>query len=219
MMQPRRSYDGFTLIEVLVALALMSLLSTALLASLNIAGRTWRHETSEVADLDQIVRAQDFLRRRLESIQPAPPSDAAFNASGLKGTSTSLEFESSSLEFENDGFFQFRIRAQNDDQQSLQISYRQPAAVGFVAEDNWFSESLVPKIAGLSIAYWESSLGEPGRWTDHWEGPALPKLIRIEVRFAPEDHRSWPPLYVEPHIDTDPGCAFDPISRRCRDSA
>jgi hypothetical protein len=39
------------------------------------------------------------------------------------------------------------------------------------------------------------------------------------VAFGSNDKRRWPPLYIEPRVDTPASCVFDVVSRRCRSGA
>jgi prepilin-type N-terminal cleavage/methylation domain-containing protein len=81
-MIPSPRARGFTLIEVLVALALMSLIGTILIESLRVAGHTWQRVTREAGNIDEITRAQDFLRQRLAAVQPPKPAGVSGILSG-----------------------------------------------------------------------------------------------------------------------------------------
>jgi general secretion pathway protein J len=210
---------GFTLIEVLVALALMGLISTVLIASLEIGGHTWQRVTRTAMQTDEIARSQAFLRLRLATIHPVSAgSSHGPSAESLLGTSTSLEFVSSAPGSGNDRLLRYRIGPSSGGYSDIEVAYRpdRSGSSHAVAAD-WSRETLLAGAQGISIQFWESASDIPGRWVDHWEGKnQLPDLIRIEVSFASDDQRQWPPLYVEPKIDTSSTCAFDVVSRRCR---
>src|SRR5258708_3317185 len=59
---------GFTLIEVLVSLSLMSLMATIMIASLQLGGHTWQRVTRRVADTNDVAQAQTLLRQWLASL-------------------------------------------------------------------------------------------------------------------------------------------------------
>jgi general secretion pathway protein J len=211
---------GFTLIEVLVALALMSLLGTVLIESLRVGGHTWRHVTREAANIEEITRAQEFLRRRLGAMDPLhTASGGTLPSDSFVGESDRLEFSSTAADHSNDGRVHYWFGPSRSDPGSIEVRYhRDHTGLAPLDASDWSSEPLLAHTTGLSIQYWESPAGSSGHWVDHWaDQTMLPRLIRIEVRFADSDPRRWPPLYVEPRLDTVATCAFDVVSRRCRD--
>jgi len=93
----------------------------------------------------------------------------------------------------------------------LDIAYAQDADL------NWSREVLLSDVAAVSVSFLEVTTEGPPQWMDHWSDTSnLPRLIKIDVAFAPTDPRRWPPLYVEPRIDSNANCVFDIISRHCR---
>lgn len=210
---------GFTLIEVLVALALMSLIGTILIESLRMGGHTWQHVTREAADIDEITRAQEFLRQRLGTIYPPEPGTGLASASdSFVGETNQLEFSSTAPGSATAGLVRYQLGLSASDPRNVEIRYRpQHTAVAAAQQADWSGEPLLARASALSIQFWEDSAGASGSWVDHWQDHArLPRLIRIDVRFADQDRRFWPPLYVEPRIDTHATCVFDVVSRRCR---
>lgn len=212
---------GFTLIEVLVSLALMSLLVTVLIESLRVGGHTWRYVTREAANVGEITRAQEFLRQRLGTICPLHTSSGGTSPSGFfVGENDRLEFSSTAPTYSNDGPVRYQLGSSASGQGNIEVRYRpdrtRPADPQMT---EWSSEPLLVHAAGLAIQFWESSADSSGHWVDRWRDQTrLPRLIRIDVRFADTDPRRWPPLYVEPRLDTNASCVFDVVSRRCRDA-
>jgi general secretion pathway protein J len=218
-MIPSPRARGFTLIEVLVALALMSLIGTILIESLRVAGHTWQRVTREAGNIDEITRAQDFLRQRLAAVQPPKPAGGSdSSAESFLGQADRLEFSSVSPGAAHGGLVRYSLGLSQSEPANVDLGYR-PLRHGLsptpAAEDA--TEPLIAHATGLSIQYWENATGSSGHWVDQWTDTSqLPKLIRIEIRFAASDSRRWPPLYVEPRIDTRASCVFDVVGRRCR---
>jgi general secretion pathway protein J len=211
---------GFTLIEVLVALALMSLIGTILLASLQIASHTWQRVTREVAAVDEISRAQQFLRQRLATIDP-PQSTNAVLQPALVGVGDAMEFTGLANGPSGKESLRYQVSLSRAERGVIEVRYREDREHPFGSPDQgWSSETLLDHASALTVAYWRRIGKSEGEWVDHWsDKDTLPRLIRVEVSFAPNDSRRWPPLYVEPRINASANCLFDPVSRRCRGGA
>jgi prepilin-type N-terminal cleavage/methylation domain-containing protein len=212
---------GFTLIEILVALALMAMIATILITSLQIGGHTWQRVMRAASSTEDIEQAQEFLRIRLSSLYP--DDRAAPDITGprfLVSNGESLEFSGAAPESSADGSLRYQI-AVSRESGALEVRSRvdridnsDSSAFTFAAE------RLVSHVASMSVQFWLKPDETPGRWVDRWnDARQIPRLIRIDVAFGPEDNRRWPSLYVEPRIDTPANCVFDVVSRRCRSGA
>lgn len=201
---------GFTLIEMLVSLAIMSLIGTLLLASVQLAGQSWRMTTRDTATAEEIRRARDFLRQSLSAI--VPPRSANGADIFMTGTATSLDFVSNGTHALGDTPTRYRVGLSGNG--SLAVSYRSYRDTAGSRE--WVSETLLQGVDTLAISYLARS-GEPtDAWLTHWDRASpLPRLIRIDVRFTASG-REWPTLYVRPLNDANTGCVFDVVSLRCR---
>jgi general secretion pathway protein J len=210
---------GFTLIEVLVALALMAMIGTILITSLQIGGHTWQRATHTAGNTEDIAQAQDFIRRHLSTLYPDESVANRATQGFLVSDGTALEFLSAAPESSRDGLWLYRIEVSRETG-ALQVKSR-PDYRGAVdtGSSQWTSETLLPQAESLTVQFWLTSVDQPGRWVDRWtDRHRPPALIRVDVSFARSDHRRWPSLYVEPRIDTPTSCVFDVVSRRCRSS-
>ena len=64
------------------------------------------------------------------------------------------------------------------------------------------SRVLLTDVAELRFAYFgQRELRQAPTWSEVWDQPALPLLVRVQLRFADRDQRSWPDLIVRPMID------------------
>jgi general secretion pathway protein J len=220
MTKPLRQ-RGFTLIEILVALALMAMIATILITSLQIGGHTWQRVMRAASSTEDIAQAQEFLRARLSTLYPDDYAAASIAKPGfLVSNGESLEFSGAAPESSADGTLRYQI-AVSGASGTLEVRSRVDRNDGSGNSSLAFtSERLLSHVASMSVHFWLKSDETPGRWVDHWtDTRQVPRLIRVDVGFAPEDNRRWPPLYVEPHIDTPANCVFDVVSRRCRSGA
>jgi prepilin-type N-terminal cleavage/methylation domain-containing protein len=220
MSQRSLSQRGFTLIEVLVSLALMAMIGTILVASLEIGGHTWQRVMRTAGNSEDIAQAQDFLRRHLASLYPqehAPESSAG--SEFLVSDGASIEFSSAAPDSSGDGLWRYHV-ALSRDSGALEVRSRRDRAGLEALPARWASEDLLPHAQSLVVRFWLKPAELPGRWVDRWvDLTHIPSLIRIDVTFADKDNRRWPSLYIEPRVDTPTSCTFDVVSRRCRSGA
>jgi general secretion pathway protein J len=216
-----RRQRGFTLIEILVALALMAMIATILITSLQIGGHTWQRVMRAASSTEDIAQAQEFIRARLNTLYPGDHAGADIAEPGfLVSNGESLEFSGAAPESSADGTLRYQI-AVSGESGTLEVRSRVDRIVGSGNSSSAFtSERLLSHVASMSVHFWLKPDEAPGRWVDRWtDAKNIPRLIRVDVAFAPADHRRWPPLYVEPRIDTPANCVFDVVSRRCRSGA
>jgi general secretion pathway protein J len=209
---------GFTLIEILVALALMAMIATILVSSLQIGGHTWQRVMRSSSNTDDIAQAQEFFRVHLTSLYPEQRAHASGSeASFLVSNGNSLEFLAVAPNSNAGGVARYQVFV-SPNSGALEVRVRddqdqQPDPLAPEAK----SERLLSHVASLTIQFWLKPDDAPGHWVDHWsDASRVPRLIRIDVAFTQPDNRSWPRLYVESRVDAPANCVFDVINRRCR---
>lgn len=220
MTHPGSVERGFTLIEVLVALALMALIATMLIASLELGGHSWQRVTRLATNSMEIATSQNFLRARLEAIYPARnPLSGNTDLTFVATDGRTLEFTAESSAFASNGMVRYQIINRDSTRPSLEVRWQEAMdSPDTVSTRAWTIEPLIHRIAAFSVDFWEpATTNGPGRWVSKWNISATPPpLIRIDVRFPPGDARRWPPLYIEPRVNASSDCEFDFVSRRCR---
>jgi general secretion pathway protein J len=212
---------GFTLIEVLVALALMAMIATILIASLQIGGHTWQRVARATTQIEDIAQAQSILRRQLSTLYLHQSSTRETSAlRSLVSDGHQLEYSSLAPLARAAGIWRYQVSLATSTG-TLTIRSRHVRNGGTEpALLDWSEETLLKSVATLTIQFWLQPEDAPARWVDQWvDSNALPRLIRVEVTFAHNDPRRWPPFYVEPRVDTSALCVFDVVSRRCRGGA
>jgi general secretion pathway protein J len=216
-MMPRLSH-GFTLIEMLVALALMVLIATILITSLQIGGHTWQRVMRTASNTEEIAEAQEILRMRLSSLYPEDRGDDTSQPSFLVIKGTFFEFSGAAPDFAKGGFLRYQLSV-SATSGALEVRSWPVRRDRDTVPNDSRPERLLSHVSSMAVQFWLTSDGAPGRWVDQWNSREIPRLIRIDVVFAADDNRRWPPLYIEPRVDTPVTCAFDAVSRRCRSGA
>jgi len=184
---PRRGEAGFTLLELLVAMAVFGLVVVGLASGVRFAGRAWQTQQARSERHGDLEAVQNLLRQLLVS------------ASDFRGDGTSLRFVAWLPQaLGRGGLFDITLRQTAD---RLILSWA-PHFPGPFAGSNSGSEVLLTGITAARVSYY---LGAKGVWADeHADRNLPPALIRLVV-----EHRGnrWPPLTVAPRLDVRPGFA------------
>jgi prepilin-type N-terminal cleavage/methylation domain-containing protein len=220
-MKKMQRMSGMTLIEVLVALLLLSLLSTGILTAFRIGQKSY----DQVLRVDRgewrSVVTQRFVRQILESAYPFEP-DVGAQALGLEGGSDRLKVSAPAtqglgatglerFEFVNvrrpDGLFDLRVFVRPD--------RNGRGEAGRVDEGDHDGETLIERARSVRWSYFDA--GDAGRWLDEWGEQRLPALIRLSVAFPEGDSRQWPDLVAATRVTNDANCEYDFVKQDCRE--
>jgi general secretion pathway protein J len=222
-----RRLDGFTLIEMLVALTLVALMSVAMLEAYRFSQRALAQTTRVDGAIHDVAATQRLLRRVLETAYPFEPGVDATRESphGLVGAASGFSV-SAPAPARTGGLGLYRYNFALSSEGVLEMSWTTDRNGASVAEAGGEvpGEALLTGVESVSIDYLE--LVERGNgeiepsWHETWvDKVAPPALVRIRVRFPAGDRRAWPELIVAPRISTDANCVFDVVSQMCRMAA
>lgn len=216
--QQARWDAGFTLLELLVTLALLGLLAVLLSGGLRFGIRAWERSSAHAAGTDQTSLAQRLLRRELSRAYPylvtgdqMPPH---IDFTGSPEAVNVLAPVPLALAAGGRARVSFRVASDGDGRKLVMTA--QPE----LADDDQppATDVLLANLSSLEFSYFGRLGGdsEP-RWHDAWKDQiALPRLIRVRAAFPAGDPRHWPDLIVAPRITVDVGCTYDPLTKRCR---
>jgi len=191
---------GFTLVELLVALALIGLISTALFAGLRLGVRSWTAGSAALATTDDVAATRRFLRQRLQEIRPL-----AFQATAQEPTRAVFDGAPRRLRFAAPwplhlgygGPFVFELRP-GPDGRGLWLDWGVFRADGAVALDDGRTRprELLSSAGRAQFRYYgRQPANTPARWHRRWQAAeSLPRLI--ELRITGDAAGTWPPLRV-----------------------
>jgi general secretion pathway protein J len=213
----RREEAGFTLVELLVAIALLSFVSVALFGSLRFGTMAWSRGQAHTEQTEHIAGAQNLLRRLIADAYPLFLSDDPTRPQvAFDGTSKSVSFLAPvPIALGAGGRSRFSLSVdQHNGRGDLVIA----TAPELASSASGVKKTLLAGVQAAEFAYFGRTRSErAAQWHDDWSGESsMPELVRLRVRFATDDARRWPELVVAPRIGVDVGCVYDTLTRRCR---
>jgi general secretion pathway protein J len=212
--RPALSADaGFTLIEMLVAIALIGLLTAGLFGALRFGTRASSAVDRTLDHSRQLALVYGFLQSRLADAQPFPAGAAGDQGTiWFDGTPDALEFVSMApMQLTAGGFFAVRIephpggRGGGNSGGELVTTWRSVAGRNTAGiEPNLPPSVLLEHIAAAHFAYFGAHSAEDASgWHDRWhDTDHLPSMVRLRVDFADGWHS--PDLIVAPRLATSP---------------
>lgn len=195
---------GFTLLELLAALALLSLLMLGVWSGIRTAAHTMHHGRARVDHLDKIRGAERFLRRNFSQATPIPwARDEDGRALVFSGGMHAMRFVAPLPGFLGRKGPQLQELALVPDGHGtwrLEVSFAMLPPDGSQPQPLGKPEVLLTDIRQGRFVYRGFNLkGQDLGWRPTWGRPTqLPSLVRVELQLA--DGR-WPTLTAPLRVD------------------
>lgn len=192
-----RSVEGFSLLEVLAALALLALLLLGVYSGVSSSSAAVRHGAAAIDRLDEIRGARDFLRRELVSATSMPWAlDAHDLPIVFEGAPDAVRFVAPLPGYLGKTGMQMVSARIVDDAdhvtQHIEVSFA-PLPTAAVKPPVVTAEPLLTGMTGLSFRYADAA----GVWHERWRDRSLlPSLVEIVGR--DRKRSSWPRLTAAP---------------------
>lgn len=193
--------NGFTLIEVLIAMTLLGVMVVLLFSSLRIAAESWNAGENKMAAVNQKAVVYQFFKRHITAIRPLPMLniDSTYSVESVQafqGFPQSLRFVAGlPASSARKGLQVFSIALNPENSSSLLVAltpYRlsEPGQ----ALEPVKPEVLLENIAGFKLAYFGKieEFAEP-HWQEEWVvAEQLPSLIKVSITL--KDGSYWPDM-------------------------
>lgn len=219
----RTRHDGFTLLELIVALVLLAILSGVLFGAVRLAGRSTDGGDAKAAAFASMRLAQQFLRANLEAQHPLRMRKILDWPLLFSGTNDEMRYTARlPARVAGGGIWFYRLIVRSNEPHSPLVIERMipDLTADALPEFNNADRSvLAENIASLRIGYFgrdpDAAPSAAPSWHDQWKDTQrLPMMIRIDV--TPKDGPPWPTLYVAPHESPEAGCrAWDIAREHC----
>lgn len=185
---------GFTLVEVLVALTILSLLAVVLHAGVQVAARAWDklHRQSTWNEQDSLINR--FLARRMEQMRAGYETSEGPARVHFMGLQDHVQFLASMPSYvRRPGVYEFAVTLEGEGEERRLVARYRPA---YGSHSEWGTSVLYQGLADAQFAYRGS---EDEQWLSRWDRTdRLPGLIRLQLYPARESARSAWELVVVP---------------------
>lgn len=198
---------GFTLIEVLIAMTLLSVMVVLLFGSMKICAESWQKGEDKISEVNDVAVVYQFFRNHLSTALPLWDDFSGENDDfAFAGKNQELKFVSSfPASAKKTGLQVFSLKLiKEDNEQSIQVTITPffPAA----DSEEWHKEevTLLRHVSNLSINYYALDEAQSeGIWQEDWqEQDMLPKLVKIQIERENGDF--WPEMVFELKSEANP---------------
>lgn len=201
----RRRQSGFTLVEVLVALSVATLLVALVYGAVRVGQRSAMALTSKSEQTEAMHLGWQYLHKAIGRARPFADSGVQGDRTGFEGTSRNLVLHADVPTYVGmSGLVRIELGARVQGRGQQLVITRTDVSSIEDAEEPLPSEQaiLVDALEGLQLAYFGAkSRGDSPGWHADWtQVRHLPNLIRISVK--PRGTRAWPVLIARPLTGT-----------------
>ncbi|MCL2310418.1 MAG: prepilin-type N-terminal cleavage/methylation domain-containing protein [Proteobacteria bacterium] len=215
MKNSRRCAQGFTLVELIVALLLLSLISATLFGVFRTAGKSVETGEQRADDAASIRLVEDFLRAQWENMHPSRQRKLQEFPLLFEGGRDQLTYISAlPPRVLGGGLWAWRlqvVREGNHGKLILEHSIPETDKTG--KKTLKFSPDkrsvLADRVDSVTFQYFgiegEAAVNTEPKWVGAWKDPQrLPQLIRMDVKL--ENGTQWPTFFAEVRKGMEAGC-------------
>jgi len=200
---------GFTLLEVLIGMSIMSVMMLLLFASLRICVQNWNAGEKKITQVSEAAIVQGFLRNKLQQALPLTDILSKKREFSFQGKAQKIQFVAPmAASAARLGLQLFTLTLKPEDNQlgrQLAVDIKPFFASG--AEADWKPEEIIilKHIQQLQFEYFENN-NDQGQWHSEWvDKQVLPRLVRITIEL--ENGLLWPPIIIALRIDAATGAS------------
>jgi len=196
MMRSPPLSKGFTLVEVIVALTLLSLIMLGLLGALRTLGESGKRIEQRIESIDELRIVTAFLRQTIEQAQPVPRYDLEYgHALYFDGLPQAIRWVAPLPSHHGIGGLHIMHLMYAPDTRQLILEYLPYGGSGVQAEPTVPPQRaiLAENVQSLALGYRKE---RDEAWLEQWPNPrSVPDQIRIQLRV---NDRAWPELIIAP---------------------
>ncbi len=190
---------GFTLLEVLAALAVLGLLLAGLSQGMQFGLRAWDMQARDVAWRNDIEAADRSIRLVIGRLRSAAELR---DRPALIGGPQSCELVTLLPPHATDLAGPVAARLEVDAAHRLVLRWLpEPHVTWFGPPAPPQEAVLLDRVERVEFAYWKQQAGGGGGWQRAWGEAEPPSLVRLRIVFPRGDARRWPDIVAAPRLD------------------
>lgn len=191
----KKNTSGFTLIEVLIGLTLISVMLVLLFASLRIGVKSWNKGESKIIEVGEMASVHNFFYNHLSSALPLwNDFDERNRSFSFQGDEESLQFVSTLPASSGRlGLQVFNIKLID---KAIIVAIKPFYLSTEGAEWKIDDVTLIENIKTLTISYFGANRKkQQPQWQSQWTYNHLPELIKIEIESNKQPY--WPDIFLK----------------------
>ena len=194
---------GFTLVELLVAIMILTLFMTASMGAVRIASRSWAAAQERTDATEEMRATADFLRRQFAQLANLTVGEGDERRLTFAANETRVRFVGPAPQYSHGAGLMVYVLAAEviDDRQTLTLRYAAFDPGSDEINDDYFSEPIIlaTGFGGIGFQYYGAPTDDDDvAWQTTWQDDAehYPTAIFIRTRAELDDH-GWPDLVFE----------------------
>jgi general secretion pathway protein J len=198
---------GFTLVELLLALTLMSMLLALAYGGLRASTRATDKGQAILEDSSRIRMAHQFVRKQLNQMAPLvfAESEDQQERSVFEGEAMKIRYVAPMPGYLGFGGPQVQELAVVSGDEGYELVLSHALLQGFEEADLYLRPPIV-LMKNIEFAEFNflgrDETGELAGWTNQWEEPEiLPEAVSLEIEFSEEIYIQWPMLTASVRVD------------------
>lgn len=219
-----KRFRGFTLLEMLVGMALLGLMTLALFSAMRFGTQSWERAETKSTQVVDLATAEHVLRREVGKAFPMRVGLVNENKVAFEGDASRLLFFTAlPAHFSAGGLSRVELRyeagSRSDPTQGGTLILRHALQDGLETElpdgDDTRSSRLIQGLESFSIAYYgRDTDNSESTWRDSWkQGGRFPQLVRLTITLA---GAATPREFIIPiRLGEEAGCYQASFQRAC----
>ncbi len=204
----RHNEAGFTLLEIMVAMVVLTMIISTAFGALRLAERSWEAGLEHAGETERLRTVSAVLQRSFSQILALSWSENTKTHIAFSGDQKQLRFIAPAPQHHGaTGLFEYTlVVAPHAGSNRLMLYYRlhDPDHIGFAADGSDRQQVLlVDELKTASFAYYGSPVtGDPAQWHAQWntDAEAFPRLVHMRI-VSPPEQGQWPDLFLALHTE------------------
>jgi general secretion pathway protein J len=188
-----KAVAGFTLLETLVALVVLSLIVLGLAQGLRFGLLAWDHQAMAIDRAGSLDTTDRTLRQLIAGMIPG--NDPRIPA--VLGTPTELRFTAVMPRMTPVGPVRLAdVALRVDSMNRLILRWSPHLHAKLLSQPPIHEEVVLAGVRGLAVSYFQqATTKQPAGWVDRWQSADPPELVRIHFILA-DKQKHWPDIIV-----------------------